>query len=120
MLPGGFGGPPIGFSVMFTLVFVIVIGTFMFVIIKGVSTWAQNNASPVEIRKAKVIAKRTKVSGGSGEMSASTWYYMTFEFADGERMELQVAGRLYGLVVEGDQGEVTYQGTRFQGFERKV
>ena len=33
-------------------------------------------------------------------------------------MELQLSGTEYGLLAEGDQGELSFQGTRYLGFER--
>ncbi|ASA21066.1 DUF2500 family protein [Paenibacillus donghaensis] len=33
--------------------------------------------------------------------------------------ELQVESKVYGLIVEGDYGEITYQGTRFKDFRRE-
>lgn len=38
-----FGG---GFEIMFMLVFCLVIGTFIFVFVKGISQWHKNNNSP--------------------------------------------------------------------------
>jgi hypothetical protein len=35
-------------------------------------------------------------------------------------MELQVDGSEYGMLVEGDQGRLTFQGTRYLGFERRL
>lgn len=67
-----------------------------------------------------VVAKRTEVSGGSGDSSATTRYYVTFEFDNGERTELIVGGNHYGMMVENDRGMLTYQGTRFKHFERDV
>lgn len=43
---------------------------------------------------------------------------MTFEVKSGDRMELSVAGKEYGQMAEGDVGELSFQGTRFLGFER--
>ncbi|MCI9457297.1 MAG: DUF2500 domain-containing protein, partial [Oscillospiraceae bacterium] len=37
----------------------------------------------------------------------------------GDRMEFQVQDTDYGLLVEGDRGKLTFQGTRFLGFERE-
>ena len=33
-------------------------------------------------------------------------------------MELRVSGSEFGLLVEGDYGKLTFQGTRYLGFER--
>ncbi|MNW66272.1 hypothetical protein D3C74_447260 [compost metagenome] len=56
--------------------------------------------------------------GGSGDFSASTDYYITFEFEGGERMELEVKDTDFGMIVIGDRGEVHYKGTRFLEFVR--
>ncbi|WKL05192.1 DUF2500 domain-containing protein [Paenibacillus amylolyticus] len=55
-----------------------------------------------------------------GDSSATTRYYVTFEFDNGERTELIVGGNHYGMMVENDRGMLTYQGTRFKHFERDV
>ena len=49
-----------------------------------------------------------------------TTYYVTFEVKSGDRMELPVQGHEYGMLVEGDFGELSFQGTRYLGFERRV
>jgi len=36
----------------------------------------------------------------------------------GDRFELQLQGQEYGLLVEGDRGKLTFQGTRFLEFQR--
>lgn len=61
--------------------------------------------------EAKVITKR--VHGG-------TSYFVGFELTDGSRMELSVTGEQYGLIVEGDKGAATWQGSRLLRFERGV
>ncbi|MFJ7737100.1 DUF2500 domain-containing protein [Lysinibacillus sp. NPDC097287] len=91
----------------------------MFVIISNLKEWSKNNASPVLTVPAKVVTKRTRTSGGAGDSSASTTYYITFEVQSGDRMELRVSGREYGQLAEGDFGLLTFQGTWFQTFERQ-
>lgn len=115
--PPGFGPPPL-FQFAFTAIIVIIIGVFVFIVGRGLLTWSRNNAADRLTRPALIVAKRTKVWGGSGQSSASTSYYMTFEFEDGERLELGLNGNEFGLLVEGDHGTLTYQGTRFIGFTR--
>jgi hypothetical protein len=51
-------------------------------------------------------------------MHTSTSYYVTFQVASGDRMELHVSGREYGILIEGDYGKLTFQGTRYLGFQR--
>ncbi|MGG3914196.1 DUF2500 domain-containing protein [Rossellomorea vietnamensis] len=99
------------------IIFVIVISFILFSAVKGVTQWSQNNQSPTLNVWAKVLGKRTAVKGG-GESRAYSHYYITFEVESGDRMELKVKDMDYGMLVEGDEGELTFQGTRYLGFER--
>ena len=131
MFGNAFGSFPASFgmfAVMFTVVFVLILGVILVTLVRSIGQWSKNNHSPRLTVDAKVVAKRTNVSrhhhsGGAnhvGYTSASTTYYATFEVASGDRMELRLQGHEYGLLVEGDRGELTFQGTRFLGFCRKV
>ena len=117
MLDGGL------FGVMFTLVFLLVIGIFVYVIVSGLRRWNRNNHSPRLTVEAQVVSRRTAVSahGGAGDgmHHTSTRYYVTFQVESGDRMEFSVSGGEYGLLAEGDQGRLTFQGTRYLGFERR-
>ena len=113
------------FGIMFTLVFVLVIGTFIVTAVRGISQWNKNNNSPRLTVPALVVAKRTNVTrhhhggaNGHHHHHTSTSYYVTFQVESGDRMELHVAGTEYGLLIEGDSGNLTFQGTRYLGFER--
>ena len=115
------------FEIMFSLVFFLVIGVFVVTAVKGISQWSKNNNSPRLTVPAIVVAKRTNVShhhhnhGGAGmhHTTHSTTYYVTFQVESGDRMELHVAGHEFGMLIEGDRGDLTFQGTRYLGFERK-
>ena len=48
----------------------------------------------------------------------ATTYYITFQVESGDRMELCIPSNEYGYLVEGDRGRLTFQGTRYLGFER--
>jgi NADH:ubiquinone oxidoreductase subunit 3 (subunit A) len=102
------------------LIFVIVIGIFIFTIGKGISEYASNKSKAVETKPARVIGKRPHTWGGTGNTSAHTSYYMTFELENGERLEMPVKSNFYGMHVEGDVGMLTYQGTQMIGFERET
>ncbi|MFD1735586.1 DUF2500 domain-containing protein [Bacillus salitolerans] len=118
MVHDPFGGPPAFFNFFMVVIPILVIGGFIFIIVKGLSTWATNNASPVLVERVIVVSKRTKVYGG-GETNARTAYFVTFEFIESKnRLELQVSGQESGLLIEGDIGDLTYQGTRYKGFNR--
>jgi hypothetical protein len=110
----------IGFvGIFIPIIFVIVIGGFIFIAVKGISTWSKNNQSPVLTVPAEVVAKRTETSGGHGNSSARTSYYVTFQVQSGDRLELGVDGSEFGLLAEEELGMLTFQGTRYKGFERK-
>ncbi|MGM0866447.1 MAG: DUF2500 domain-containing protein [Bacillota bacterium] len=99
------------------IIFVIVISFILFSVIKGVGEWSKNNQSPTLNARAKVLAKRTAVRGG-GETRAYSQYFVTFEVESGDRMELKVKDNEFGMLVEGDHGELTFQGSRYLGFVR--
>lgn len=69
----------------------------------------QINSTQVTSCFARVITKRTP--GGSE-------YYIGFEMEDGERIELRVQGSQYGVIIEGDQGMVSFRDGRMVGFDR--
>lgn len=121
---GGFGGFDL-FGIMFTIVFLLVTGTFIVILVKGLSEWNKNNHSPKLKAPAAIVAKRTNVSrhrhggaNGHHHHHTSTTYYVTFQVESGDRMELHVSGQEFGLLVEGDHGNLSFQGTRYLGFER--
>lgn len=126
------GGADLMFSIMpvfMVIIFVVVIGGFIVAFVQGIGQWHKNNQSPRLTVYATVVSKRENVSRhhhGSvhdhhhHHTSYSTSYYVTFEVPSGDRMEFHVTGEEYGLLVEGDQGELTFQGTRYQGFVRTV
>jgi hypothetical protein len=99
------------------IIFVIVFGTIITIFIKGISTWNKNNHQPRINTKAKVVTKRTGTRGGR-ETNSYSQYFVTFEFESGDRVEFQVTGEEYGQLVEGDNGELQFQGTRYLGYTR--
>jgi hypothetical protein len=42
------------------------------------------------------------------------------QISDHSRKEFQVGSNHFGLIVSGDEGELTYQGTRFSEFKRII
>ncbi len=120
----GMGGFNLLFSIfpfLFIAVFVIVIGTFIVFAVRGAKTWSKNNASPRLTVSAQVVTKRTQVSHHHHQDSmshTSTAYYATFQVESGDRMEFSVSGSEYGMLAEGDMGNLAFQGTRYLGFER--
>lgn len=118
------------FQLMFSVMFILVMGIFIVTIVRGIGQWHKNNNSPRLTVEATVVTKRHNVShtqhanagdatGAHGyHTSTSTTYYVTFQVESGDRMEFHVNGSEYGMLVEGDRGRLNFQGTRYLGFER--
>ncbi|WP_302626378.1 DUF2500 domain-containing protein [uncultured Eubacterium sp.] len=116
------------FELMFFIVFFLVIGVFIVNIARSVGRWNQNNNSPRLTVDASVVSKRTDVSyhhhANAGEMAGNygyhtTMYYVTFQVDSGDRIELNLNGNEYGMLIEGDKGKLSFQGTRYLGFMRE-
>ena len=110
------------FELMFFLMFFLVFGVIVFTFIKGIGEWNKNNNSPRLSVDATVVAKRNQVHyhhHNNGASTRSTTYYVTFQVDSGDRMELRVSGQEFGLLVEGDFGTLTFQGTRYISFVRR-
>lgn len=120
-------------DVMFNIVpfivmigFIVVIGLIIVNIGKGIGQWKKNEDSPRLSVPASVKTKRTHVSRHTHHhtephhhhVSSSTSYYVTFEFESGDRSEFKVSGSEFGQLAEGDFGKLTFQGTRYIGFDR--
>jgi cytoskeletal protein RodZ len=113
------------------IIFVIVIGGILFSVFKGIRQWHKNEQSPKLSVPAMVKSKRADVSRRSNihhqqdnhhhhTSSTHTRYYVTFEFESGDRSEFHISGKEYGLLSEDDTGMLTFQGTRYLDFERKI
>jgi hypothetical protein len=87
---------------------------------KNIKQERKNDQSPRLTVPATVIAKRDQVSVHHHDhhRHTSTRYFVTFQVDSGDRMELPLSGPEYGMLIEGDQGSLTFQGTRFLSFER--
>ena len=83
-----FAGFDLLFSILFPILFLVVLGMILYAIIGNIRTWNKNNHSPRLTVPATVVAKRT------------------------------VDGSEYGMLVESDIGKLSFQGTRYLGFQR--
>lgn len=120
------------FGALSAVVFVAVIGIIVAAAVKGAGTWHKNNQSPCLSAAATVISKRTEViqhrhpnagdiTGAHGySISSSKRFYVAFQMESGKRMEFSVAGPEHDRLTEGDEGTLTYQGTRYLAFEKKA
>lgn len=113
------------FDFFFFLFFIVFFVIFFTILIKGITQWSKNNHSPRLTVPVRIVSKREDVTHhhhhGANDMvhtSYSTTYYVTFEVESGDRMELIVPSSEYGYMIEGDHGDLTFQGTRFLEFKR--
>lgn len=111
------------FGLMFSIPFLMFTVVFIVILVKIIGQWHNNNQSPRLTVEATVVAKRGHTThhhdaGNMHHSHSSTTYYVTFQFESGDRLELHVPHSQFGYLVEGDRGALTFQGTRFLGFER--
>ncbi len=82
---------------------------------KKLDCLVSDNGVEVITKLSKVSAKRISVKGKYSE----TNYFVTFEILENKsRIEFEVSGESYGLLAEGDKGNLTYQGDKFIKLER--
>ena len=117
------------FYTIFIVVSVIAAAVFVTVITTALVRWNKNNRSPVLSVNAHVAGKRSEVthqrhpiagdvSGGHGYHTfTSKRYFITFRTDGGSSVELEVDDAAYETLTEGTVGRLTYQGTRYLGFE---
>lgn len=130
--PGWSKDPSLGFGfsifyILFLVVFLLIIGVIIYSIYTMARNNSRNNQSPVLTVEAKIVAKRSDIThhnhrgmnDNMDHMHSSTRYYVTFQVESGDRMELQMSGSESGMLVEGDQGKLTFQGTRYLRFDRR-
>ena len=120
------------FTIIFGVMFILVLSIIIVVLVKNLKQWRANNQSPRLTVDAAVVTKRSDVSrhqnanagditGAHGYTTSSfTTYYATFQVESGDRLELEVPSNQYGMLVEGDRGRLSFQGTRFLSFERTM
>jgi len=109
------------YNTIFSVIFFIVTWTFIIVFIKVVTKWSINNKQPILDVECTVISKKleTKTSINSSKSNKTlTNYYITFELKSTKIIELKVNKREYCMIKENDKGRLTFQCTKFLGFQR--
>lgn len=102
--------------------FAVVLGIVVLSIVREALSWNRNRQQPVLTVNSKIAARRTHLKQVHHEPEAPhtiTVYYVTFEVESGDRLEFQLSGEDYGMCAEGDEGELTFRGTKFYSFERR-
>lgn len=118
------------FDIVFMGMGVIMFCMFVYTIVRCINRWNDNIHSPELTVDARVVTKRMHLThhnhphagdetGAMGmHTDVYTTYYVTFEVESGDRIEFAVSGKEYGMLDDDDAGRLTFQGTRFLGFER--
>ena len=114
-----------GFPVMFTIVPLLMCAILLMGVFRTFKDWRHNEQSPRLTVPVTVVAKRTAYRRTMSDKrstyaNAHTNYFATFQVESGDRFELPLEGSQFGLLVEGDTGKLTFQGTRFLKFEREI
>lgn len=112
---------------MFELMSVAFFAVFIFAIISIVRQWVQNNNSPRLTVEALVVSKCTHTSQqpvagdptGAHGFHTTTDCVVAFQVESGDKLKFSVSGSEYRMLAEGDRGRLTFQGTRYLGFERE-
>ncbi len=95
----------------------IVLGVFM--LAKHVKSTGAFRSAPIQSHAAIIAGKRTQVSGGGQNSSASTTYYITAEYENGRRDEFATMTHdLYARVSEGDAGVLFVRNRYALDFDR--
>lgn len=125
---------PFDFGAIYGVIPLLFLAVFILIasiIVKNVAQWSKNNNSPRLTVACVIVDKRTEttmhqtpVAGDAGgahgyHTTTDTAHFVTFQVESGDRIEFSVSGSEYGQLAEGDQGKLTFQGTRYLGFERK-
>lgn len=102
------------------IIFFIILGIILFRVVGYIKQEKYNDKQSILTVETKVVTKRQNVSThlNNQHVSSNTTYYATFEMQNGDRIEFHVSDKEYGLLAEGDQGKLTYQGTHYLSFER--
>lgn len=108
------------FPILFFILFTLVLGIVIIAVVKSIQRNAKNQNSPILSVDARIVTKRTETSGGGGDAATWTHYFVTFEVESGNRLEFEVGGEESGMLAEGDEGKVTFQGMRYVSFLRKI
>jgi len=117
----GFGGRAAGVGMVPALMSLVPIGFVVlgvFMMRGAIKKYRRISQAPIESQAAVVAGKRTAVSGGGRNSSASTSYYATFEFEDGTRTEFGVQEDLYSQLAERDAGILFHRAEYAADFER--
>lgn len=115
----------------FPFIAILILGIILFNVVRGIVELERNNAQPEISVNAQVIdkgeKKNTNIHYNAGDMTGAhgiymtddIFYYVTFQLENGEAMEFYVDAMEYEVLHKDDRGILSFQGTRFQGFQKE-
>lgn len=116
------------FSILFTLVFAAVAVSVIVNAVRSAKRSRADSKAPRLTVRATVVAKDKRVTShghnaadanGVGSARIHTYYSATFQVDSGDRLCFDMSSYDYNLLIEGDIGNLSFQGSRFLGFERQ-
>lgn len=117
-----FGSSENFYIISFIVMFSIIIGLSLIIVVRQ---WWKNKRSPLIVTQSTISDKRieehyirSKKNAGLGYWTRKVLiYYITFNLEGGEHIELRVNKLEYAELKKGASGKLTFQGTRYIGFE---
>ena len=105
----------------------LIVGAILFALLRGLYIWNKNNHSPRVTEEAEVYTKRQDFSTFTNRSrntqfgsyrSIRVRYFVVFQTKNSGAVKLKVSSDDFDMLREGEKGLLTFQGTRFLGFEK--
>ena len=104
------------FPIAFIIVFLFVLGVFIWAFLGVKKEKEQCADSPTLTVGGRVVSKTSRITGGR---KAKTDLRAAFEVESGDVLRLDVDESDFSSFAENDEGMVTFRGTRFISFKKK-
>jgi Protein of unknown function (DUF2500) len=110
--------------ILIGLVFAAILGTVAYQLIRKARQSSRNDALPVLTAPATVSGMRTNTIAQPADINPkykvepSTKFFARFRLHDSQSLEFELSNEQFAPLAEGQQGTLTYQGTRYVGFEK--
>ena len=116
------------FMLFFYGIAALIVGVILFALLRGLYIWNKNNHSPRVTEEAEVYTKRQDFSTFMNRdrnihfgsyRSIYVRYFVVFQTKNSGAVKLKVSSDDFDMLREGEKGLLSFQGTRFLGFEKK-
>ena len=87
--------------------------------IREITFWAEEQRRPLQTTDARVVAKFTEAQRHNGPPYAGStygFYFVAFALSSENQMNFVVSKKRYEMLKRGDEGKLTFKGTRFKKF----